>query len=129
MENSEDLFEELKIDQKDKAGDCSPVEENSAKDLFLATDERLTKLLQENSSVRIKLDVEDPDREELETVVKSTVTKLGNTSLRSVAVKSEVVELPQNTLTENETETFANEEIFKYINDEENKQNVSKLFN
>ena len=129
MENSEDLFEELKINQKDKAGDCSPVEENSAKDLFLATDERLTKLLQENSSARIKLDVEDPDREELETVVKSTVTKLGNTSLRSVAVKSEVVELPQNTLTENETETFANEEIFKYINDEENKQNVSKLFN
>ena len=129
MENSEDLFEELKINQKDKAGDCSPVEENSDKDLFLSTDERLTKLLQENSSARIKLDVEDPDREELETVVKSTVTKLGNTSLRSVAVKSEVVELPQNTLTENETETFANEEIFKYINDEENKQNVSKLFN
>ena len=131
MENSEDLFEELKIKQKYKVGDCSPVEENTAQDLFLAADERLNKILQEKSSVRIKIDVEDPDEKDLEAVVKSTATKLVNinTTLKSVAVKREVVELSQNALTENETETFANEEIFKYINDEENKQNDCKLFN
>ena len=130
MENSEDLFVELKIKQKDKVSDCSPVdvEENPAEDLFLAADERLNTILQEKSSVRIKIEVEEPDLEELGAEVKSTVTKLGNTSLRSIAVKSEVVELAQNSLAENETETFANEDIFKYINDEENKQNETKLF-
>ena len=123
----------LKIKQKAKVGDCSPVDENSDKDLFLAADERLIKLLEEkSSSVRINLldvDVEEPEEKEFEAAVRSTVTKLANiTTLRSGVVQSEVVEFPQNTLTENETETFANEEIFKYINDEENKQNDSKLF-
>ena len=131
MENSEDLFEELKIKQRDKVGDYSPVEEtkNTAQDLFLTADERLNKILQEKSSVRIKIDVEDPDEKDLEAVVESTATKLGFTNLESVAVKREVVELSQNALTENETETFANEEILKYINDEENKQNDCKLLN
>ena len=128
MENSEDLFEELKMKQQDKVCDFSPVEENATQDLFLMADERLNKILHEKSSVRIKIDVEDPDEKDLEAVVKSTATKLGYTNMESVAVKREVlVELSQNALTENETETLANEEIFKYINDEENKQNDCKL--
>ena len=129
MENSEDLFEERKIQQKEKVVDNSPVEENTTQDLFLMSDERLNKILQEKSSVRIKIDVEDPDEKDLEAVIKSTATKLEYTNLESVAVKREVVELRQNALTENETETLANEEIFKYINDEENKQNDCKLLN
>ena len=56
-------------------------------------------------------------------------TQPGITNLKSVAVKREVVELGQHSLTENETETFANDEIFKYIDDEENKQNDCKLLN
>ena len=128
MENSEDLFEELKMKQQDKVCDFSPVEENATQDLFLMADERLNKILHEKSSVRIKIDVENPDEKDLEAVVKSTATKLGYTNLESVAVKREVlVELSQNALTEYETETLANEEIFKYINDEENKQNDCKL--
>ena len=129
MENSEDLFEELKMKQQDKVCDYSPVEENTTQDLFLMSDERLNKILQEKSSVRIKIDVEDPDEKDLEAVIKSTATKLEYTNLESVAVKREVVELRKNALTENETETLANEEIFKYINDEENKQNDCKLLN
>ena len=127
MENSEDLFEERKIQQKEKVVDNSPVEENTAQDLFLTADERLNKILQ--SSVKIEIELEDPNEKDLEAVVKSTATKLGNTTLKSVAVKREVVEVSQNALTENETETFANEEIFKYIDDEENKQDDYKLFN
>ena len=128
MENSEDLFEELKMKQQDKVCDFSPVEENATQDLFLMADERLNKILHEKSSVRIKIDVEDPDEKDLEAVAKSTATKLGYTNMESVAVKREVlVKLSQNALTENETETLANEEIFKYINDEENKQNDCKL--
>ena len=128
MENSEDLFEELKIKENGKVVDCSPVEENTATDLFQAADERLNTILQEKSSVSIKVDFDEPDLKELEAlVVKSTVTKLDNTSLRSIAVKSEVVEPTLNALTE--TETFANEDIFKYISDEENKLNDGKLFN
>ena len=129
MENSEDLFEERKIQQKEKVVDNSPVEENTAQDLFLTADERLNKILQEKSSVKIEIELEDPNEKDLEAVVKSTATKLGNTTLKSVAVKREVVEVSQNTLTENETETFANEEIFKYIDDEEKKQDDYKLFN
>ena len=127
MENSEDLFEERKIQQKEKVVDNSPVEENTAQDLFLTADERLNKILQ--SSVKIEIELEDPNEKDLEAVVKSTATKLGNTTLKSVAVKREVVEVSQNALTENETETFANEEIFKYIDDEEKKQDDYKLFN
>ena len=55
--------------------------------------------------------------------------ELGMTNLMNVAVKREVVESGQNSLTENETETFANDDIFKYIDDEENKQNDCKLLN
>ena len=112
MENSEDLFEELKMKQQDKVCDFSPVEENATQDLFLMADERLNKILHEKSSVRIKIDVENPDEKDLEAVVKSTATKLGYTMLymESVAVKREVlVELSQNALTEYETETLANE--------------------
>ena len=127
MENSEDLFEERKIQQKEKVVDNSPVEENTAQDLFLTADERLNKILQ--SSVKIEIELEDPNEKDLEAVVQSTATKLGNTTLKSVAVKREVVEVSQNALTENETETFANEEIFKYIDDEEKKQDDYKLFN
>ena len=129
MENSEDLFEERKIQQKEKVVDNSPVEENTAQDLFLTADERLNKILQQKSSVKIKIELEDPNEKDLEAVVKSTATKLGNTTLKSVAVKREVIEVSQNALTENETETFANEEIFKYIDDEEKKQDDYKLFN
>ena len=129
MENSEDLFEERKIQQKEKVVDNSPVEENTAQDLFLTADERLNKILQEKSSVKIEIELEDPNEKDLEAVVKSTATKLGNTTLKSVAVKREVVEVSQNALTENETETFANEEIFKYIDDEQKKQDDYKLFN
>ena len=129
MENSEDLFEERKIQLKEKVVDNSPVEENTAQDLFLTADERLNKILQEKSSVKIEIQLEDPDEKDLEAVVKSTATKLGNTTLKSVAVKREVVEVSQNALTENETETFANEDIFKYIDDEEKKQDDYKLFN
>ena len=132
MRNSEDLFEELKIKQKDKDNDCSSVEANSAPDLFLATDEKLSKILQKKASVKIEIldaNVEDTDEKELETVVKTATERLGDITLRSVAVKREVVELNQNALTEKETETLANDEIFKYINDEENKQNDCKLFN
>lgn len=139
MENSEDLFEERKIQLKEKVVDNSPVEENTAQDLFLTADERLNKILQEKSSVKIEIQLEDPDEKDLEAVVKSTATKLGNTklgntklgdtTLKSVAVKREIVEVSQNALTENETETFANEDIFKYIDDEEKKQDDYKLFN
>ena len=105
MENSEDLFEERKIQQKEKVVDNSPVEENTAQDLFLTADERLNKILQQKSSVKIKIELEDPNEKDLEAVVKSTATKLGNTTLKSVAVKREVIEVSQNALTENETET------------------------
>ena len=71
-----DLFEELKIKQKDKVGD-SPVETNIAQDLFLTSDERLTEILQAKSSMRIKVDLENPDAKELEAVEKDIVTKLG----------------------------------------------------
>ena len=71
-----DLFEELKIKQKDKVGD-SPVEANIAQDLFLTSDERLTEILQAKSSLRIKVDLENPDAKELEAVEKDIVTKLG----------------------------------------------------
>ena len=71
-----DLFEELKIKQKDKVGD-SPVEANIAQDLFLTSDERLTEILQAKSSMRIKVDLENPDAKEVEAVEKDIVTKLG----------------------------------------------------
>ena len=131
MDSSEDLFEELKIKQNDKVNDCSPVEANTAQDLFLAADENLSKILLKKSSMRMEIDVdvEEPDEKELEAVVKTTTERLGDITLRSVADKKEVVEFSQNPLTENKTETLANEEIFKYINDEENKQNDCKLFN
>ena len=71
-----DLFEELKIKQKDKVGD-SPVEGNIAQDLFLTSDERLTEILQAKSSLRIKVDLENPNAKELKAVEKDIVTKLG----------------------------------------------------
>ena len=71
-----DLFEELKIKQKDKVGD-SPVEANIAQDLFLTSDERLTEILQAKSSLRIKVDLENPNAKELKAVEKDIVTKLG----------------------------------------------------
>ena len=54
MENSEDLFEELKMKQQDKVCDFSPVEENATQDLFLMADERLNKILHEKSSIFIQ---------------------------------------------------------------------------
>ena len=71
-----DLFEELKIKQKDKVCD-SPVEGNIAQDLFLTSDERLTEILQAKSSLRIKVDLENPNAKELKAVEKDIVTKLG----------------------------------------------------
>ena len=66
----------------------------------------------------VDANVEDTDEKELEGVVKTATERLGDITLRSVAVKREVVELNQNALTENETETLANDEIFKYMSSE-----------
>ena len=120
MDNSEDLFEELRTKQNNADVVNQTTDQNTSKELFDGRNEKLIKILQENSSKKIEINAEeDENTNYAKTSTSSRGLEQNNVVLKSLSVEREIVELTVNTAKEDESKAFERDEICKYI-DEEN---------
>ena len=130
MDNSEDLFEELRTKQNNADVVNQTTDQNTSKELFDGRNEKLIKILQENSSKKIEINAEeDENTNYAKTSTSSRGLEQNNVVLKSLSVEREIVELTVNTAKEDESKAFERDEICKYIDEENNNEkNYLKLF-
>ena len=130
MDNSEDLFEELRTKQNNADVVNQTTDQNTSKELFDGRNEKLIKILQENSSKNIEINAEeDENTNYAKTSTSSRGLEQNNVVLKSLSVEREIVELTVNTAKEDESKAFERDEICKYIDEENNNEkNYLKLF-
>ena len=130
MDNSEDLFEELRTKQNNADVVNQTTDQNTSKELFDGRNEKLIKILQENSSKKIEINAEeDENTNYAKTSTSSRGLEQNNVVLKSLSVEREIVELTVNTAKEDESKAFERDEICKYIDEENvNEKNYLKLF-
>ena len=130
MDNSEDLFEELRTKQNNADVVIQTTDQNNSKELFDGRNEKLIKILQENSSKKIEINAEeDENTNYAKTSTSSRGLEQNNVVLKSLSVEREIVELTVNTAKEDESKAFERDEICKYIDEENiNEKNYLKLF-
>ena len=129
MDNSEDLFEELRTKQNNADVVNQTTDQNTSKELFDGRNEKLIKILQENSSKKIEINAEeDENTNYAKTSTSSRGLEQNNVVLKSLSVEREIVELTVNTAKEDESKAFERDEICKYIDEENiNEKNYLKL--
>ena len=130
MDDSEDLFEELRTKQNNADVVNQTTDQNNSKELFDGRNEKLIKILQENSSKKIEINAEeDENTNYAKTSTSSRGLEQNNVVLKSLSVEREIVELTVNTAKEDESKAFERDEICKYIDEENiNEKNYLKLF-
>ena len=128
MDNSEDLFEELRTKQNNADVVNQTTDQNTNKELFDGRNEKLIKILQENSSKKIEINAEEDENTNY-AKTSSRGLEQNNVVLKSLSVEREIVELTVNTAKEDESKAFERDEICKYIDVENiNEKNYLKLF-
>ena len=129
MDNTEDLFEELRTKQNNADVVNQTTDQNTSKELFDGRNEKLIKILQENSSKKIEINAEeDENTNYAKTSTSSRGLEQNNVVLKSLSVEREIVELTVNTAKEDESKAFERDEICKYIDEENNNEkNYLKL--
>ena len=130
MDNSEDLFEELRTKQNNADVVNQTTDQNTSKELFDGRNEKLIKILQENSFKKNEINAEeDENTNYAKTSTSSRGLEQNNVVLKSLSVEREIVELTVNTAKEDESKAFERDEICKYIDEENNNEkNYLKLF-